>query len=248
MVRVDPGQLENAILNLCLNGNQAIGSAGKIDLIVRASSEGNAVIEVRDNGVGMNETIKERAFEPFYSDRPDGSLGTGLGLPMVYGFIKQSGGDIEIESAPNEGTTIRLFLPLVDQTFEQSARTCEGMRALVIEDDPSDRKAALEILSGLGIESEAIATFNGGQTAICSDRAYDFILSDLHLDDGREAWPLVRMSMEERPETLFFIVSGHLPRQHPFSADQALVSCFAKPLTKDLMTTALAQSRPRRAG
>ena len=248
IVRVDPGQLENAILNLCLNSNQAIGSAGKIDLIVRASSEGNAVIEVSDNGVGMNETIKERAFEPFYSDRPDGSLGTGLGLPMVYGFIKQSGGDIEIESAPNEGTTIRLFLPLVDQTFEQSARTCEGMRALVIEDDPSDRKAALEILSGLGIESEAIATFNGGQTAICSDRAYDFILSDLHLDDGREAWPLVRMSMEERPETLFFIVSGHLPRQHPFSADQALVNCFAKPLTKDLVITALAQSRPRRAG
>ncbi|WP_319530296.1 ATP-binding protein [uncultured Cohaesibacter sp.] len=103
-VKVDPGQLENAILNLCLNSNQAIDQTGRITLSVFRSAEGNGVIEVSDNGIGMSETIKERAFEPFYSDRPDGSLGTGLGLPMVYGFIKQSGGDIEIESAPSQGT------------------------------------------------------------------------------------------------------------------------------------------------
>jgi signal transduction histidine kinase len=246
IVRVDPGQLENAILNLCLNSNQAIGQAGKIVLSVRASAEGSVVIEVSDNGVGMNETIKERAFEPFYSDRPDGSLGTGLGLPMVYGFIKQSGGDIEIESAPSQGTTIRLHLPLADQKAEQCFRAYEGLRALVIEDDPSDRQVATKILSGLGIESETRATFNEGEEAIHSDHAYDFILSDLHLDDGREAWSLARMSIEKRPETKIFIVSGHLPRRHPFSDGHALVSCYAKPLTEDLVTTALEKFLPRR--
>ncbi|WP_321339578.1 ATP-binding protein [uncultured Cohaesibacter sp.] len=247
-VKVDPGQLENAILNLCLNSNQAIDREGRIILRVRASVEGNAVIEVSDNGVGMNETIKERAFEPFYSDRPDGSLGTGLGLPMVYGFIKQSGGDIEIESTPSQGTTIRLRLPLADQKLEQGPRAYEGLRALVIEDDPSDRQAAIQILSALGIQSETRASFNGGEEAIRSDHAYDFILSDLHLDDGKEAWPLALMSIEKRPETEIFIMSGHLPRQHPFSDGHELVSCYAKPLTEDLVTTALEKSLPRRAG
>ena len=220
-VRVDPGQLENAILNLCLNSNQAIDREGRIILRVRASVQGNAVIEVSDNGVGMNETIKERAFEPFYSDRPDGSLGTGLGLPMVYGFIKQSGGDIEIESTPSQGTTIRLRLPLADQKLEQGPLAYEGLRALVIEDDPSDRQTAIQILSALGIESETKATFNGGEEAIRSDHAYDFILSDLHLDDGKEAWPLAQMSIEKRPQTGIFIMSGHLPRKHPFSDGHA---------------------------
>ena len=245
IVRVDPGQLENAILNLCLNSNQAIDREGRIILRVRASSKDNALIEVSDNGVGMNETIKERAFEPFYSDRPDGSLGTGLGLPMVYGFIKQSGGDIEIESAPSHGTTIRLHLPLADQKFEQRMRTYEGLRALVIEDDASDRQAAIQILSDLGIESETRTTFNGGEEAIQSDQTYDFILSDLHLDDGREVWPLARMSMARRPETEIIIVSGHLPRQHPFSNGYDLVSCLAKPLTEDLVIEALTKSRSR---
>lgn len=247
-VRVDPGQLENAILNLCLNSNQAIDREGRIVLRVRASVEGNAVIEVSDNGVGMNETIKERAFEPFYSDRPDGSLGTGLGLPMVYGFIKQSGGDIEIESTPSQGTTIRLRLPLADQKLEQGPLAYEGLRALVIEDDPSDRQTAMQILSALGIESETKATFNGGEEAIRSDHAYDFILSDLHLDDGKEAWPLAQMSIEKRPQTGIFIMSGHLPRKHPFSDGHALVSCYAKPLTEELVTAALEKSLPRRAG
>ena len=201
------------------------------------------MIEVSDNGVGMNESIQERAFEPFYSDRSDGSSGTGLGLAMVYGFIKQSGGDIEIESAPNKGTSIRLILPPVEEQSAREPLPAGLRRALVIEDDATDRQAALRILGNLGIETHSVANYDEAEKAIRSDLSFDLLLSDLHLDNGKEAWPLVQLCLDQRIGTDIIVVSGHMPKHHPFSKerDDNPVLCLAKPLSEDLIRDVMAR-------
>jgi signal transduction histidine kinase len=108
-VVVDRLQTENVLLNLALNARDALPDGGQIRFTT--TSEGSTVVlAVSDDGIGMSEDVKERIFEPFFTTKPLGQ-GTGLGMSQVYGFTKQSGGDITVESAPGKGTTIRLVLP-----------------------------------------------------------------------------------------------------------------------------------------
>ena len=121
-VQVDPGQMENAILNLVSNARDAMAGQGRLvircanvsreaALAVPGLAEGEHVcIEVADDGCGMPDEVRERAFEPFFTTKPVGQ-GTGLGLSQVYGFVKQSGGHVAVASAPGEGTRVRLYLP-----------------------------------------------------------------------------------------------------------------------------------------
>ena len=115
-IRVDLGQTENAVLNLIVNARDAMPAGGTLTL--RTANDGdNVVLEVSDNGAGMDEATRSRAFEPFFTTKPMGR-GSGLGLSQVYGFASQSGGDVEIISAPGAGTTVRLVLPRADVTGE----------------------------------------------------------------------------------------------------------------------------------
>jgi signal transduction histidine kinase len=108
-VMLDRGQIENVLLNLAINARDAMPDGGTLRIATR--SDGTSVIvSVSDNGIGMSEEIQARIFEPFFSTKPVGQ-GTGLGLSQVYGFTKQSGGDIHVTSAPGEGTQIELILP-----------------------------------------------------------------------------------------------------------------------------------------
>ena len=242
MVKVDPGQLENAILNLCLNSNQAIDKTGHIMLDVGQDDRGNAFIEVSDDGIGMSTNTKERAFEPFYSERADGSSGTGLGLAMVYGFIKQSGGDIEIDSAPDMGTKIRLVLPLAASEDDHHDYSAHAFRALVVEDSETDRKVAIRLLTALGIEAQTVSTFDAAERAIRSEEKFDLLLTDLHLDDDRLAWPLIALALEKRPGLSVLLASGHMPNHNPFEDAEAYptVHSAAKPLTRDMLVARLA--------
>ncbi|TLP49284.1 HAMP domain-containing protein [Cohaesibacter sp. CAU 1516] len=237
MVKVDPGQLENAVLNLCINSNQAIDQSGKIVLEVGQDDNGNAYIEVSDNGVGMSNNTKERAFEPFYSERSDGSSGTGLGLAMVYGFIKQSGGDIEIDSAPEKGTKIRLILPLASPETVVPDFSAQELRALVIEDNPSDRHLAERLLSSLGVSAHSAPTYSDAEAVIVSQEGFDLLISDLHLNDDRLAWPLIEQALQTRPGLSVLLISGHMPAHHPFQDANKFptVHCFAKPLNSEIL-------------
>jgi PAS domain S-box-containing protein len=171
-VFADPGQLENALLNLSINARDAMPNGGVLEIWcsnielqegdMRVGGEvaaGDYVqIAVRDTGIGMTEDTIERAFEPFYTTKDVGA-GTGLGLSMVYGFALQSGGDAVIESDLGTGTEVKIFLPRSEvinaseeHTPDDDLKRGQGEAILVLEDDPDVRSLTVATLGGLGYQ------------------------------------------------------------------------------------------------
>ena len=171
-VEADPNQLEAAILNLVVNARDALASGGRMvietsNAYLDASCVANdgeaapgryAVVCVTDTGCGMTEETRARVFEPFFTTKEVGR-GTGLGLSMVYGFIKQSGGHVQIESEPGKGTCVKLYLPrLAREAAHEAEAPCRGElqgslreeTVLVAEDDDDVRAYTVECLRGLG--------------------------------------------------------------------------------------------------
>nr|MBA3405486.1 PAS domain S-box protein [Gemmatimonadaceae bacterium] len=167
-VNVDRGQIDQVITNLVINARDAVGSSGRISVETRnlrvpavgspdlplAAGE-YVVVVVSDNGEGMNEEVRGRAFDPFFTTKPQGQ-GTGLGLSMVYGIVKQSGGDILIDSEPGLGTSVRIFLPAMSESAhghdDRPEATIRGgtESILIVEDQESVRSAAAKFLRTLG--------------------------------------------------------------------------------------------------
>jgi signal transduction histidine kinase len=165
----DPSQVENALLNLAINARDAMPNGGKLtieagnasidDAYVRNHPDATAgqyvVLAVTDTGTGMDRDVLERAFEPFYSTKEEGK-GTGLGLAMVYGFVRQSGGHARIYSEPGQGTTVKLYLPRIMGEEEAPRPAAEGAveggreTVLVAEDDQGVRETVVEMLTELG--------------------------------------------------------------------------------------------------
>ena len=115
-VETDPDQLAQVVVNMALNGRDAMPDGGRLTITtsdVQRDSEPFVCVEVTDTGIGMDEHVRSRVFEPFFTTKDTGK-GTGLGLAMAYGFVSQSGGRIEIESALDQGSTLRVLLPAVD--------------------------------------------------------------------------------------------------------------------------------------
>lgn len=232
-VRVDPGQLESAILNLCLNAGQAIDRQGTITLALSRCDD-TAVIEVTDTGVGMPADILAHAMEPFFTARHDGT-GTGLGLAMVYGFMRQSGGDIHIASTPGVGTSVRLTLPL--HAADQVALPALGA-VLLVEDDAADCAEAVALLSlaaaSLDVARDAASAMNR------ITRPLDLIVTDLTLLGQVEGWRLAEAALIRWPAASAIVVSGHLPEVNPLSLRfPGRLATLAKPLTAEAMTAAL---------
>lgn len=229
-VRVDPGQLESAILNLCLNASQAIEGQGNIQINVSRSLDGMAMIEVADTGCGMEESVVSRSLEPFFTARSDGE-GTGLGLSMVYGFIKQTGGDIQIESAVGKGTKVRLLLPL-SQILPDAVPFPTIGTALLVEDDPKALASTSQQLTLLGYQVLEAATFAEAQEALFVGQNLDLVVTDLHLDDGNSGWSIVQKCLSLCPATKIIVASGRMPEKHPYSdGTEPRVVCLEKPLT-----------------
>ncbi|MDQ2742971.1 MAG: PAS domain S-box protein [Chloroflexota bacterium] len=186
LVRVDPGQLQTALLNLAINGSHAMPRGGTLSLDAHEDSHGGerVVIAVVDTGVGMDETTLAQAFEPFFTTK--GLDGTGLGLSMVQGFAEQSGGEVRIASAPGQGTTVELRLPAappIEKPDEQHPATLplRGSGRILLVDDVSDvlvtAKAFLEragfqvVQAGSGDEALAILSSGERFNAVVSDYA-----------------------------------------------------------------------------
>lgn len=228
-LRVDPGQLESAILNLCLNSNQAIERKGEITITVRSAPPQVVILEVHDNGGGMDNVTRLHAKEPFFTKRHDGD-GTGLGLSMVYGFIKQTGGDMQIESEEGIGTTVRLVLPTNADLSEIELKRTDK-RALVVEDDPIALVHSANILKKLGYSVETSNTFENGMNKLKSNHDFDLILTDLQLDNGGSGWDITERALDISNDTQIIVVSGRLPETHAFlEQHQHRVSGIPKPI------------------
>ncbi|MBL8838426.1 MAG: CHASE domain-containing protein [Alphaproteobacteria bacterium] len=226
---VDPGQLENAILNLAINARDAMPQGGKI--VIEAHNavldkryaeahfdvrEGRyIVVSVSDEGRGMTKDVQARAFEPFFTTKEVGK-GSGLGLSMVYGFAKQSGGNLTLYSEPGHGTTIKLYLPQVETAAaalpELPQRRPEESfsgTVLVVEDQPDVRATAIEQFATLGFSALAAGT---GQEALAILQERDdvkLLFCDVVLGGGMNGPALATAATRIRPGLTVLYTSGY---------------------------------------
>ncbi|HEX8604099.1 MAG TPA: PAS domain-containing protein [Pseudoduganella sp.] len=229
---VDPGQIENVILNLAINARDAMQGAGRLTIEL-----GNAVLDdhyvsnlvdvpagqyvmlsVTDTGSGMTPEVLQRAFEPFFTTKPEGE-GTGLGLSMTYGFVKQSRGHIRIYSEPGHGTSIKIYLPrtmlaestdaLSDTGPESDAIAGGTETILAVEDDPGVRSVVLDMLAALGYR--VLAAENGEQALriIESGEHIDLLFTDVVMPGALRSPELARIAQQVLPDLAVLFTSGY---------------------------------------
>lgn len=159
----DVVQLEQVLLNLCINARDAMPDGGELEIATSVKQKGlkYAVLEVRDTGMGIDDATRDRMFEPFFTTKPRGG-GTGLGLATAYGVVRQHGGSIEVDSTQGEGTVFRVLLPIDIPAVETppldpppKRPALEGARIVVVDDDPAIRRIVVRILETAGAVVEA---------------------------------------------------------------------------------------------
>jgi signal transduction histidine kinase/DNA-binding response OmpR family regulator len=216
---VDPTQLETALLNLAVNARDAMPSGGVLTIATRreADPQGDrVVVEVGDTGLGMSPEVRERVFEPFFTTKEVGK-GSGLGLSQVYGFVRQSEGEVRVDSAQGEGTRFQLRLPVSDAPAEQirqDERPTElagGVeRVLLVEDDPTVLALTLDMLTGLGYKATTATNATEALDVLRSDARIDLLFSDVVMPGGISGVDLARTARELRPGLPVLLTSGFM--------------------------------------
>ena len=231
VISVDRNQMANALLNLALNARDAMPDGGQLTIATtcRPAAAGGSsrwptgeevCITISDTGVGMTDDVRSRAFEPFFTTKPDG-LGSGLGLSMVQGFVEQSGGKIDIDSEPGNGTAITIVLPrIASESRADEADPAGGVSAngrektvLLVEDDPDVRVVTAAQLRHLGYKVHAVANGMEAIDLIASPANIDITLTDIVLPGGLDGVELIKEAMRARPRMGVLCMSGYDPTQ-----------------------------------
>lgn len=278
-IEADPAQMESALINLAINAGQAMPGGGRLTIeianltidrqaaagmtagtaagttaVTPAVTPGRYVtMAVSDTGVGMTPEVLARAFDPFFTTKPVGE-GSGLGLSMVYGFARQSGGFAIIESEPGQGATVRLYLPRVDAEVVEpqaelraEAPRAKGETILVLEDDPDVLDLAVTLLESLGYKVLFASEGAAALDILKLTPAIDLVLSDVMLPGGLLGPEVVQRAKQARPDLRVLFMSGYADTA-AFSAEllQAGATVLNKPFRRyDLacqLRVALAQS------
>ena len=227
---VDPSQLENAVLNLCINARDAMPAGGTIVIETgnRTLDPGLATridlapgryvtVSVSDDGTGMTHEVVARAFDPFFTTKPLGA-GTGLGLSMIYGFARQSGGQAVIESELGTGTRICLYLPRhiggqeqVPVTSEATSlpRARQGETVLVVDDETSVRMVVADVLGDLGYTALEAADGAAGLAILRSGVHIDLLVTDVGLPGGLNGRQVADAARELRPGLKVLFITGY---------------------------------------
>jgi CheY-like chemotaxis protein len=226
-VLCDPNELESALLNLCINARDAMPEGGRLTIgteVVRLSAADipdkevkpgrYALISVADTGMGMVPEVLERVFEPFFTTKPQGQ-GTGLGLSQVYGFARQSDGLVRIESAPGQGTTVRLLLPLHDRVeIAEQPKAMPPLRAgtrktvLLVDDEDAVRRPAADRLRELGYT--VLEARDGPEVLqILTATRPDLLVTDVGLPNGLNGRQVAKMAREWVPEMPALFITGY---------------------------------------
>ena len=227
---VDPNQLENALLNLCINARDAMPSGGRITietankwLDARAAQErdlpaGQFVsLCVSDTGVGMTAEVKARAFDPFFTTKPLGQ-GTGLGLSMIYGFVRQSDGQVRIYSELGQGTTMCIYLPrhlgeAGDEVLAAPSAAVQpsdrGKTVLVVDDEPTVRMLVADVLGELGLSTLEAEDGSAALRLLHSDLRIDLLVTDVGLPGGMNGRQVADAARTVRPDLKVLFITGY---------------------------------------
>ena len=248
---VDPSQLENALLNLCLNARDALVDGGCI--VIEMSNwvvddagarqqdipEGQYLaLRVTDNGTGMPPEVLAKVFDPFFTTKPIGE-GTGLGLSMIYGFAQQSGGQVRITSQLGAGTTVSLYLPryrgdgqVEASAGEQAPRMAApgGGTVLVVEDEPAVRLLVIDLLQDLGYRTLEAADGAAGLKILQSGIGIDLLISDVGLPGGMNGMQLANAARVSRPALRVLFITGYAADALPISLEPGM-SVLTKPFS-----------------
>jgi len=270
---VDPPQLENALLNLCINARDAMPNGGRITIETankwmdeRAARqhempEGQYLsLCVTDTGTGMAPEVIERAFEPFFTTKPIGE-GTGLGLSMIYGFARQSGGEVRIYSEIGEGTTVCIYLPrhsskiAVEDIAPRASELPRSERAaivLIVDDEPTVRMLLTEIVEDLGYTAIQAGDSAAGLKVLQSDVTIDLLVTDVGLPGGMNGRQMADAARTSRPDLKVLFITGY--------AENAVVgngrlepgmAVLTKPFPIEAMAArirSMAEARPEQTG
>ncbi|WP_373276503.1 hybrid sensor histidine kinase/response regulator [Sphingomonas kyungheensis] len=252
---IDPAQIENALLNLAINARDAMEGRGKLtielanahldDAYARSHDEVTpgqyVMLAVSDTGSGMSPEIIAKVFEPFFSTKAEGK-GSGLGLSMVYGFVKQSGGHVKIYSEPGEGTTIRLYLPRATEAEDLEVVSDAGPvtggteTVLVVEDDEEVRATVVEMLTDLGYSVLKAPEATSALAVIESGVAIDMLFTDVVMPGALKSPELARKARERLPDLAVLFTSGYTENSivHGGKLDKG-VELLSKPYTRDAL-------------
>jgi signal transduction histidine kinase/DNA-binding response OmpR family regulator len=269
---VDPAQIENAVLNLAINARDAMEGHGRLTIelgnarldedYARAHDEvtpGDYVLlAVSDTGCGMTPDVLARVFEPFFSTKTEGK-GSGLGLSMVYGFVKQSGGHVALYSEVGEGTTIRLYLPRALAAEEEEVAVASGPvvggdeTVLVVEDDDGVRETVVAMLTDLGYRVLKAVDAASGLAVVESGVPIDLLFTDVVMPGTLKSPEMARRARERLPNLAVLFTSGYTENSivHGGKLD-AGVELLSKPYTREALARkfrhVLANQRQRAVG
>lgn len=266
---IDPAQLENAVLNLAINARDAMKGSGRltielanmhldagyVDALEDVAPGQYVMLAVSDTGRGMRPEVLERVFEPFFTTKPEGK-GSGLGLPMVYGFVKQSGGHVRVYSEPGQGTTVRLYLPRAMQAEDVEVRplaagpvTGGSETVLVVEDDAEVRAVVVELLADLGYRVLRAGDAQAALSVIESGIPIDLLFTDVVMRGPLKSPELARQARQRLPGIAVLFTSGYTENSiiHGGRLDPG-VELISKPYTREALARRLRQLLDGRVG
>ncbi len=251
-VQIDQSEIENTILNLAINARDAMPNGGKLVIETTnvtldggapfsdgAAAHGNYVrMSVSDTGMGMSKDVLRRAFEPFFTTKPTGR-GTGLGLSTIYGFVKQSNGNVMIYSEVGQGTTVNIYLPQYATAHETSeavldrvpAQASSGETILVVEDNPDVRAVAVARLKRLGYKVMEAETAADAIRQLNKALEIDAVFSDVVMPGGQSGFDLARWLASNKPNLALLLTSGFSEDVMP-GPDSDHLQVLRKPYTQ----------------
>jgi len=270
-VKIDRRQLEAGLLNLAINARDAMAGGGRLAIAVhnaildaadvRTDPEAQAgryvALSVADDGVGMAADVRERAVQPFFTTKSAGR-GSGLGLSMVYGFVKQSGGHLHIESEPGRGTTVTLYFPAMAEVPVETA-PCRapampppagrGERVLLVEDQPQVRLLLKRQISRLGFAVVDVADADAALARLCEPGDVDVLLTDVVLPGEMNGIHLCEAALARDPNLGVILTTGYTTdvlaeRPGPLAAADIL----KKPVDPETLARSLCAAIERRTG
>lgn len=263
-VLADPGQLESALLNIAINARDAMPEGGTLTFGAEAchalpasvrlglddpsAAPGRfVVVTVSDTGCGMSEQVRERAFEPFFTTKDKGR-GTGLGLSTVYGFVKQSRGAVAIDSTPQVGTTLTLYLPrpwnevpVTDGAVADAACLPPGLKVLLVEDDPEVRQVVRSFLTTLGCVVSQVFSAEQAMDELQGQTRFDLLLSDIALGSGMRGTALARHARQSVKLPVLLMSGFPAELVHAEEDASAQWEVLPKPFARQQLAQAIAR-------